>query len=303
MWESIVVIWNSGTAEAEDSSAKLQSWQASNWDSPVVIEEHVESRKGIPYARNAALDIAAHKGLNWFVFIDDDCVAHDGWLYQLTDMANKSQADVVAGGWTIKSDGERSTWLPDGVFGTKTYLINGREAVNGDILPTAYTRNVLVRTPVLSLPTNGGVRFDESLANQGGSDVIFFSELSQAGARIIFAEHAVVDEIYRGHRLSLSWNLKRRIRNTQLALSRAQSTGEKIAHRGQVNFRELRLLFRVPASILLVPASIFSARVRRFIGTTLLHSAPYIGALLHVLRISYEDYSDRFVFRRLPNRQ
>lgn len=301
-WEKVYVIWNCKPSEAQESTKRLDSWQKSKWDSPVVIHSQVEHHIGIPYARNMALNIALENGLDWFVFIDDDCIAKRGWLLELSEVAKESGAEVVAGGWTIQPRGEWSSWLPAGVFGTKNYILGARIASDGDTLPTAYTRNVLVRTSALSLLRSGPVRFDESLARKGGSDVVFFSQLCHAGARIVYAKNAVVDEIYRAERLSLHWNVKRRIRNTQLALSRSGSTGERNALRGRVNIRELRLLFRVPASTLLMPGSIFSARVRRFIGTTLLHSAPYIGALLHILLISFEEYSDRFAFRKLPKR-
>lgn len=291
----LTVVWNTNSLAAQASERQLDEWALAHWKGPLHLHQHWEPRRGIPQARNKALSVAIDIGLDWFAFIDDDCVAHPGWLETLTGRARETGADVVAGSWHIVPDGSPSSWLPRHIFGPKGYDPGGRPARDGDHLPTAYTRNVLVRMSAIDSAPEEARRFDESLSYRGGSDVIFFYGLSRAGSTIVYAKEAVVDEVYPERRMTLRWHFKRRIRNTQLRLSRAPMTGESTVSSGGSLLNLFHLLWRIPAGLLLAPISAVSHRVRRFIGTTALWSAPYIAALLHFMGIHYLEYADRFV--------
>jgi glycosyltransferase involved in cell wall biosynthesis len=296
---SVTIVWNGMGPLLEADIAKTMEWAEKNWSAPFSLTHIREDRWGIPFARNRALEHVTSEKLDWLAFIDSDCVAHPGWLFALTERAKSQAADVVAGSWVIESRGEPSSWLPRHLFGLKHYVLDGTEIPDGGILPNAYTRNVFLHSSVLEKVDKHYRRFDESMAQTGGSDVMFFSELHRAGAVIIACHTAQVSEIYRGDRLTLRWQANRRLRNTQLLLARAPRTGEKtVKSPGSVNTLA-HLFWRIPLSLLLMPLAL-SRRVRRFVGVTVLWTAPYVAAALYAVGIRFEEYANRFVLRRAP---
>lgn len=297
--EAVTIVWNASSAAAQRYQSQMDEWVRLHWGGPLRIDHESETRQGIPWARNKALCVAITQGLDWFAFIDDDCVAHCDWLQNLTKRAAESEADVVAGSWHIVSHGRPSSWLPRHIFGPKGYQRDGRPALDGEQLPSAYTRNVFVRLSAVTTASGRAHTFDESLSHRGGSDVMFFHRLSRAGSRIIYAEGAVVDEVYSRSRMTLGWQFRRRIRTSQSRLSRANTTGEKVVPSRESLMPLVHLLWRIPSGLLCFPLSVFSHRVRRFIGATVLSSAPYLAAGLHVIGVHYLEYADRFT-RHVP---
>ena len=247
----------------------------------------VEPTQGIPYARNRALCEARGE---WLAFLDDDCEVTTGWLSELTECANVSLAQAVAGGWEIAPEGNPSSWVPSGVWGPKAYVLDGVEARAGDELPVAYTRNVLfqIDKDPRGRPTH---LFDPGLAGSGGSDALFFHEFVQAGNKIVFWPEAHSKEYYGDERLTLAWHLRRRIRNTQSRLRRAPKTGEKRFNLHGGAGQLLADLLRLP--ILLVSLAFFprNPSLRKAIGRSLLKAAVVLGVMLYYLRLHYFEYS------------
>lgn len=147
---------------------------------PFAVEYMVEEKRGIPYARNAAL--AAASKCDYLAFIDDDDVAEPGWLAALYAAAKRFEADVVKG--------QMHHSFPEG----KEYL--GRldifaplPAATGSELDSAWTNNVLFATHIYK---ENGLRFDARFARTGGSDHHFFSRAKMQGAKIIMCQEAIV---------------------------------------------------------------------------------------------------------------
>jgi succinoglycan biosynthesis protein ExoM len=61
------------------------------------IHYKLEPRIGIPFARNAAMDLASSLEPDWIALIDDDETAHPDWLLRLHDACVRFDADVAAG--------------------------------------------------------------------------------------------------------------------------------------------------------------------------------------------------------------
>lgn len=169
------------------------------------------SEKGIPAVRNACLDHAMEEGLDALVFIDDDCIALEGWLESLTLVAARSNSDAVTGTWKLAPAGNFSRFLPRGTWELKTPPLI--ETLDGQVLhcSTASTRSVFILLSSLEAKANG-LRFDLSRASLGGSDTLFFDEWTRRGLRIALAPGAVVLEDASGPRLKLSWFLRRAFR-------------------------------------------------------------------------------------------
>ena len=277
---------------------------AASHENSAPIRHHFESRRGIPFARNKALEVARYDSVEWILFIDDDCVAAPDLLIELAQVAIDSRPTVVAGGWEIVAAEKPSPWVPAGVFGTKHYRPDGYDLRQGAHLPTAYTRNVLFNLRDIDALLPSQLTFNEAQVHTGGSDVMFFRAVSGAGGTIIYAEKAKVAEIYARERLTLTWHYQRRTRNTQQKILRSRHTRESVFSLGGLAQAVLGLLWRLPVMAAVLPVSVFSARAKRWVGATSLTLAPFIAALLLLIGVRFNEYDSesqwRFVTPRRP---
>lgn len=157
-----------------------------------------EPRKGISYARNTVLrQVPAHCDL--LALIDDDEVPDDTWLAALLSVQRNTGAAVV-----------RGPVIPDYAPGTPAWVIRGgfygwpvepHGLKNGQPLKGGATNNVLLDWPAVRAT---GVHFDTVLAQTGGEDAVFFSQLKAHGLTIVFAARARVTEQVPAGRTSLA---------------------------------------------------------------------------------------------------
>lgn len=295
--QEFLIVLNEDSSSSDTSIQQLDAWlhgDGSKVDRRIVQEP----RQGIPFARNRALEDA--KG-SWIAFIDDDCVASPEWLRELTRVADRHSAQGVAGSWEIVPDGTPSPWLPTGVWGPKAYNFHGSDSLDGQVIPSAYTRNIL-----FEVPTNGhdglDLRFDTSLAETGGSDALFFYRFSKSGRKIIFAANACVTEFFDDERLMLRWHLKRRIRNAQTRLRRARETGERRfnTHGGWLSFTVG--LIQLPIALLALILFPRNSSLKRAAGWGLLKLAVISGVVMFVVGVEYREYSKAWRSKVLPGR-
>jgi hypothetical protein len=294
--DAINIIWNTSEEEALEAECHLLRDLGDLFSDSAPLRHFYENSLGIPFARSSALEVARSTGLGWVLFVDDDCLARPDLLEKLTSSADATGADVVAGGWELVPDGRISTWLPPQVFGRKDYRVDGLSAADGDELPTAYTRNVMFRVAATQADDTTEFHFRELHPGAGGSDVLFFYALSLAGKKIVYAREAMVAETYSGRRLTLRWHLLRRIRTAQQRHLRKEFTGEVGYPVGTLTglFREI---LHLPLLVVLFPGSLFSQKVRRWIGMKLWRLSPYFGIAVLVLGFSYREYQSGFSFR------
>lgn len=157
----------------------------------------------IATARNACL--AAAKG-EYFAFIDDDEFAEPLWLSELLDTRRNSGAEIVLGPVIALYPPQAPRWALAADFHS-TIPAEPHSAITA-----GYAGNVLLH---LSSPTLTSLRFSERFGAEGGEDTDFFHRAHKAGARIAYAEKAVVYEPVPVSRANLSWLLKRRYRYGQ----------------------------------------------------------------------------------------
>ncbi|MFQ5495238.1 MAG: glycosyltransferase family 2 protein [Phycisphaerae bacterium] len=166
------------------------------------LDYHMEPRRGIPQARNAAITQTAHDA-DYLAYIDDDEVPEPNWLDELLRVGRLHDADVVTGPVAPHFTDPPPAWLIKGRF-----LEKPRPAT-GTLLDRAFTGNVLFRA---ALVRDGSLRFDERLALTGGEDGHFFRRVHRAGHRIVWADDAVAHEWTSGARLTARWILRRAYR-------------------------------------------------------------------------------------------
>lgn len=190
----VVVVDNDAGGEA--AAAVVERWRARLPD--LVLDR--EPRQGISYARNRCLDAAGEP--DFVAFIDDDEVPAVDWLDQLLRVQRAHDADVVRGPVIPRFANRPEPWILDGGFFDRPRHPTGTE------MDVAYTHNTLLRWA----PYGRDLRFSHRYARSGGSDTHFFTRARRMGARIVWADEAVVEEWNPPERQRLGWLVRRHYR-------------------------------------------------------------------------------------------
>jgi succinoglycan biosynthesis protein ExoM len=147
-----------------------------------------EPRRGIAYARNRGLSLAARLEADWIAFIDDDEIADDQWLRGL--MAPEYSSVPILRGHRILC-----LPVPSPFWATQ---VKEKPPVEGAECHTAYTHNVRFSRAL----ADQGLRFDEAFAFSGGEDVDFFTRAHKCGFEIRQTARAVTYETIHSERLT-----------------------------------------------------------------------------------------------------
>ena len=166
------------------------------------LQYYIEPRRGIPFARNAAI---AHAGTDYdyLAFIDDDEVPDPNWLDELLRVVEKYEGNVVAGPVVPHFEQEPPAWVIKGRFYHRPRHATGCQ------LASAATCNVLIRAEVLKTMES---MFDERLALAGWDDTLFFRRVHGKGYKIVWADDAIVSEWMPATRVNAKWILRRAFR-------------------------------------------------------------------------------------------
>jgi succinoglycan biosynthesis protein ExoM len=189
----VVVVDNDATGSARE--VVTQAAATLPW--PVAYA--VEPTPGIATARNRAVATAGDVDL--VAFIDDDEVPDPRWLAALVEVQRSAGADVVTGPIVPTYERTPPTWMVDGGFFERRRFSSGTE------LDWARTGNVLIARSVL-----GDAPFDPKFDLSGGEDTHFFMRIHLAGARIVWADDAVVTDLVPAERMNLRWLVQREYR-------------------------------------------------------------------------------------------
>lgn len=160
-----------------------------------------EPQQGIPFARNTAVAAALEFG-DLLVFVDDDEEVSRSWLTALLDARERYDADVVVGPVVPVLPPGAPVWAAGG------FRERSRRA-SGAPLPTAPTNNTMVDASWFHRLDQW---FDPTMARSGGSDTELFARVADAGARIVWADAAVVYEHVTSDRARARWVIRRSYR-------------------------------------------------------------------------------------------
>jgi succinoglycan biosynthesis protein ExoM len=136
-----------------------------------------EPKRGIPFARNRILDEALSRNARYIAFIDDDEMATEDWLEQLYAVIRETGADAVQGPVRYVPEAGCAAWMAEELAWRSRRMQKHKEA---SVRPKLSTRNVIMSARLVS---GLGLRFDESFALSGGSDVDFFYRAHQKGSK------------------------------------------------------------------------------------------------------------------------
>lgn len=277
-WLELIVVDNDAEGSAEpivDDARPRHPW-------PVHYE--VEPRRGIPVARNRALEVASSR-VDFVAMVDDDEIATPRWLGELLTTAIEYQAAAVAGPVRPEYREDVPRWVRRAGF------FEPARRETGSALPYAWTGNVLLRTSALERLE---CWFDEDWTSTGGSDVEFFLRLNAAGGQIVWAERAEAYERVAGERASLRWLLRRHYRNgINLArLGRRLRIAERAAHDGRRNYvRWMNKLGEALRAVVQAPRTWWSqsARVLTLFSLAFGYAAGHLGAVVRPYEGPIED--------------
>lgn len=181
----------------------------------VKLEYLYEPRRGIPIARNCAVENAHRLEADYLVFIDDDEWVESAWLVELLRYAESLGGKTVVSGAVVPE-------IPDDVPDHLGQLFVMKERKTGTTLKTCATNNVII--PIY-VTRDLGLRFDESQPLAGGTDTLFFLAANNKGVPIVKCAEALVHEVIPASRVCLAWLCKRKFRVGVTLAGRRQQQG------------------------------------------------------------------------------
>jgi glycosyltransferase involved in cell wall biosynthesis len=191
---ALFVVDNDARESARDVVAEFGS------DFPFVLFYGQEPRRGISLARNHALQLA--KEFDFIAFVDDDEAVSKQWLSELVQTQRRGDFDLVTGPIRPVYEKDPPTWLKQ----MKYFEKNGYRLGQG--AKATGSNNMLIKKRALQTTE----AFLPVFNLMGGSDGHFVHDFFKRGARIGWADDAVVFDFIPESRLKAGWYWQRRFR-------------------------------------------------------------------------------------------
>jgi len=168
------------------------------------INYYIESKKGIPNARNKCIEIVQDK-YKYLVFIDDDEMPYkENWLELMIESIEKFKCDVVSGPVLSNYKSKKNSFLNKKVFFNRR-----KRHKTGTKLKNCATNNMIANVKIFK---NYQRPFNENFSKIGGSDSHFFRNAHKDGIISKWNNEAPVIENIPENRTGLYWILKRMLR-------------------------------------------------------------------------------------------
>jgi succinoglycan biosynthesis protein ExoM len=238
---TVVVVDND---PAQSAAATCEAHTSGPW--PLVYV--AEPRRGIPFARNAAVYAGRRLGAEFLAFIDDDEVPEPTWLDELLYVKRVSGAAVVTGPVLPAFEEAVPAWIERGGF------FDRERHRTGTSLERAVTGNVLLRTDLLA---DTPAPFDERKPLSGGTDTHLFSRIANAGHKIAWADEAIVYEWNPASRLTAKWLVRRSFRVSSNWSSTEMDLHPALSVR---TARTIKALGRIAQGVVMLPVALIAGR-------------------------------------------
>ena len=166
----------------------------------------VEEKRGLSNARNRLLKEAVNIGASHIAILDDDDIADENWLINLTQLYNEHEsATIISGPEYAFFDNEYPGYLKN-----NNIFVKNTTKKKGEIRQTSSTHNSFFPTDIM---TKADIWFDPSFVFMGGEDGDFFSRALNAGYVIAYNPEAIVREVNDKNRVNVKWILNRNFYN------------------------------------------------------------------------------------------
>ncbi len=247
-------------------------------EKPFNIKLLKESKKGIVYARNCAVNYFLSKDFDAMIFIDDDeWTKNEFWLENLFQAYLKTNADIVTSDVFSIPENDSIKWTAKALDRQK-YISDLHHVKN------FYTGNVFLKRKVLETIKPA---FDERFALTGSSDLHFCMKCRKAGFKIIYTDQAPAYEIFPKSRANIKWFFLRGFRNgSGASRSEIYTSDNKIK-------AVLKCLFYAAARLIKGIIILIKAGVKTDKGlyaTGVMRVASSIGTVLGLFGVTYEEY-------------
>ena len=160
----------------------------------------LSKKKGIPNTRNIFINFLKKKKYEFAGFLDDDCVVHNSWLCNMIKFYNHQNCDIIGGPQKHEIKNPR---FKDFYFELEP------KRNHGELVSWIATNNCFFSKKILQ---NTKFTFDHELSNYGGSDQLFFSQLSKQKFVIKWNTTSFTTEKFQSNRENNKWFIKRNFR-------------------------------------------------------------------------------------------
>lgn len=245
---------------------------------PFKVNYFFESKKGIPFARNRAVEEAKVLNASMLVFIDDDEEVDYAWLLNMYQAKKQFDADVIVGRVLSVYPAGTPRWV------IQTGFFERSRNATGARVEYAATCNVMYDLKVF---VDWNLRYDTTKPEIGGSDNLLAREIIHAGGKIFYVDDAVVREEIPLHRTNIVWMKKRMYRFRSNHVQHFLKVNDRL---GAVRFTFgmiLRSMARIAVS---VPKLLMLNKLAQM--QCVLAVANILGVLGGWAEIDYKEYAE-----------
>ena len=266
---SVVIVDNDSDPSAQETV------EAARAKMPWPVHYAHETQPGIPFARNRVIREAGTEG--FLAFVDDDETVEPSWLRQLMAVQRQTDANFVQGPVVMSVEKDSDRWWLDTAF----FRQNSFE--NLAPLKESWTNNVLID---LGFIDRHGVKFEESMQYDGGTDTLFFQDMVAQGGQGRFALNALVHEIQPSGRLRWRWAMMRQYR---YGITRSKTALMRRARTSATRYCLIRGSAMIVLGLVKLPSALLTGRSGLAAGLALL--ARGTGVFAGLLGGNREEYS------------
>lgn len=173
----------------------------------------LEPELGIPFGRNRAAREAIKAGHTLLAFVDDDEVVDTRWLTNLIEGYRKSSAVLLGGPLAAAEPEEGLSWMQRTMHACIARRYSKKELRAADLSNLHGTRRTTVVTNnwlgEVSLFSEHGIWFDETMRFTGGTDSKFYAEVAAKALPTAWVRDAYVYESIPPQRLTFAYQFRR----------------------------------------------------------------------------------------------
>jgi len=233
----VIVVDNDKERTVEDLVRKYKN------KANIKFEYYVQPIKNISLTRN----VAVKNSKGWYLlFIDDDEVADEQWVYYHLEAIVRFNADGVFGCVFPIFHSETPDWIRKNKFYDKD------SPPTGSLTDYTRTSNCIVKASILKAEEGP---FEAEYGITGGEDTQLFTRLEKKGAKFISSKEAIVTEFIPPERTKVKWLFKKYYQMGNTVTRREiEFAGNKLVEKFRLLFKAITyLIISVILFILCLP--------------------------------------------------
>jgi glycosyltransferase involved in cell wall biosynthesis len=268
-----IIIENNETASLDQA---VESFREQVPGSTVQYE--LETRLGIAFARNQALEAALAAGGDILTFADDDETVEEDWLAQLLAARDAQDCDIVASPVRLAPPPASASSWNRMIWSGMNRINRNSEAKSIRLLEMGKAKQIKLATGSwmgkLEFFRRTGLRFDNTLGLAGGEDWQLWTDALKLGAHTTWTPHAICYETVPVERLTLRYQYRRSRDHSSILIERRNSRDSKTG--------SLQMFASILGRAWTLSYCIFAAPLTG--GRTLVRAASCLGSIVGLLR-------------------